>query len=176
VALPEILAAFVLPNDPAVMEILRRAADLLKERTGRASLNGYQDKNRNRAWEQIAAIYKAVAELRINYINPPASFENSGQKVRFPSDIKAQQFGTCLDLALLFAACLEQAGLRPFILMHEGHAYSGCWLEELSLPLAAGDDLQQIRNRHERESGHHRRCRAPGQTPPRNRPALQACP
>ena len=68
VALPEILAAFVLPNDPAVMEILRRAADLLKERTGRASLNGYQDKNRNRAWEQIAAIYKAVAELRINYI------------------------------------------------------------------------------------------------------------
>ena len=145
VALPEILAAFVLPNDPAVMEILRRAADLLKERTGRASLNGYQDKNRNRAWEQIAAIYKAVAELRINYINPPASFENTGQKVRFPSDIKAQQFGTCLDLALLFAACLEQAGLRPFILMHEGHAYSGCWLEELSLPLAAGDDLQQIR-------------------------------
>lgn len=145
VALPEILAAFVLPNDPAVMEILRRAADLLKESTGRASLNGYQDKNRNRAWEQIAAIYRAVAELRIHYINPPASFENTGQKVRFPSDIKAQQFGTCLDLALLFAACLEQAGLRPFIFLHEGHAYSGCWLEALSLPLAAGDDLQQIR-------------------------------
>lgn len=145
VALPEILAAFVLPNDPAVMEILHRASDLLKEATGRAGLNGYQDKNRNRAWEQVAAIYRAIAELKIRYINPPASFENTGQKVRFPSDIKAQQFGTCLDVALLFAACLEQAGLRPFLFLHEGHAYSGCWLEAGSLPLAAGDDLQQIR-------------------------------
>jgi very-short-patch-repair endonuclease len=145
VALPEILAAFVLPNDPAVSEILRRASDLLKETTGRSDLNGYQDKNRQRAWEQVAAIYRAIAEQRIRYINPPASFENTGQKVRFPSDIKAQQFGTCLDLALLFAACLEQAGLRPFLFLHEGHAYSGCWLEAGSLPLAAGDDLQQIR-------------------------------
>ena len=34
VALPEILAAFVLPNDPAVMTILGRASELLKEATG----------------------------------------------------------------------------------------------------------------------------------------------
>ena len=145
VALPEILAAFVLPNDPAVMSILGRAADLLKESTGRSSLNGYQDKSRKRAWEQVAAIYKAIGELDIRYINPPASFENSGQKVRFPSEIVSQRFGTCLDLALLFAACFEQAGLRPFVFIHDGHAYAGCWLEERSLPEPAGDDLQHVR-------------------------------
>lgn len=145
VALPEILAAFVLPNDPAVMTLLGRAADLLKESTGRSSLNGYQDKSRKRAWEQVAAIYKAIGELDIRYINPPASFENSGQKVRFPSEIVSQRFGTCLDLALLFAACCEQAGLRPFVFIHDGHAYAGCWLEERSLPEPAGDDLQHVR-------------------------------
>lgn len=145
VALPEILAAFVLPNDPAVMTILSRASDVLKEATGRSDLNGYQDKNRKRAWEQVAAIYKAIGELGIRYINPPASFEASGQKVRFPSEIVSQRFGTCLDLALLFAACCEQSGLRPFVFIHDGHAYAGCWLEERSLPGPAGDDLQQVR-------------------------------
>lgn len=145
VALPEILAAFILPNDPAVMTILGRASELLRDSTGRAAFNGYQDKSRKRAWEQVAAVYKAIGGLSIRYINPPASFENSGQKVRFPSDIISQQFGTCLDLALLFAACCEQAGLRPFVFIHDGHAYSGCWLEEGSLPEAAGDDLQHIR-------------------------------
>ena len=148
VSLPEIVAAFILPNDPAIMPILGRASDLLREATGRAALNGYQDKNRKRAWEQVAAIYKAVAELGIRYINPPASFENTGQKVSFPSRIVAERFGTCLDLALLFAACCERAGLHPLVLMHEGHAYAGCWLEERTFPDAAdegADALQQCR-------------------------------
>ncbi len=145
VSLPEILAAFVLPNDPAVMTILGRAAELLRENTGRSAFNGYQDKNRKRAWEQVAAIYRSVGELGIRYISPPASFENTGQKVRFPSDMLGQKFGTCLDLALLFAACLEQVGLHPLILMHQGHAYAGCWLEERTLLDPSDDDLQQIR-------------------------------
>ncbi|MCF7676303.1 MAG: hypothetical protein K9N23_23320 [Akkermansiaceae bacterium] len=56
VSLPEILAAFVLPNDPAVMTILGRASELLRESTGRDAINGYQDRSRQRAWDQIAAI------------------------------------------------------------------------------------------------------------------------
>lgn len=145
VSLPEILSAFILPNDPAVMTVLGRASDLLREHTGRAAFNGYQDKNRKRAWEQVAAIYRAIGELGIRYIVPPASFESSGQKVRLPSNILEQRFGTCLDLALLFAACCEQAGLRPLVLIHEGHAYAGCWLEEGSMPEPCGDDLQHVR-------------------------------
>ncbi len=148
VSLPEILAAFILPNDPAIMPILSRASDLLRESTGRAALNGYQDKSRKRAWAQVAAIYRAVAELGIRYINPPASFENTGQKVSFPSRIVAERFGTCLDLTLLFAACCERAGLHPLVLMHEGHAYAGCWLEERTFPDSAAegaDALQQCR-------------------------------
>lgn len=145
VSLPEILAAFVLPNDPAVMHVLGKAAELLCANTGRTGFNGYQDKSRKRAWEQAAAIYRAIAELGIRYISPPASFETTGQKVRFPSDIVGQRFATCLDLALLFAACCEQAGLHPLICIHEAHAYGGLWLEEQTLPDSATDDLQHIR-------------------------------
>lgn len=145
VSLPEILAAFVLPNDPAVMTILGRASEILREHTGRSAFNSYQDKNRKRAWEQVAAIYKAIAELGIRYISPPASFENTGQKVRFPSDILNQRFGTCLDLVLLFAACCEQVGLHPLVLMHEGHAYAGCWMEERTQAEPCDDSLQQLR-------------------------------
>lgn len=145
VSLPEILAAFVLPNDAAVMTILNRAAELLRESTGRSALNGYQEKSRERAWKQVAAIYKAVGELGIRYIVAPASFENTGQKIRTPADILSQQFGNCLDLSLLFAACCEQIGLHPLVLMHEGHAYAGCWLEERTLAEPSSDDLQHIR-------------------------------
>jgi very-short-patch-repair endonuclease len=145
VSLPEILAAFILPNDPAVMAVLNRAAELLREHTGRSAFNGYQDKSRKRAWEQVAAIYRAVGELGIRYMVAPASFENTGQKIRTPSDISAQRFGNCLDLALLFCAGCEQVGLHPLVLMHEGHAYAGCWLEERTLPEPSTDDLQHIR-------------------------------
>lgn len=145
VSLPEILAAFVLPNDPAVMRILDRAAESLREHTGRAALNGYQDKSRERVWQQIAAIHHAIGHERLRYINPPASFELTGQKIRFPSDILAQQFATCLDLALLFAACCEQAGLHPLVLLHDGHAYAGCWLVDRTLAEPAIDDQQTIR-------------------------------
>ena len=145
VSLPEILAAFILPNDAAVMTILNRAAELLRVHTGRSAFNGYQDKSRRRAWEQVAAIYKAVGELGIRYIVAPASFENTGQKVRSPADILSQRFGNCLDLSLLFSACCEQVGLHPLILLHESHAYAGCWLEERTLPEPSSDDLQHIR-------------------------------
>jgi very-short-patch-repair endonuclease len=145
VSLPEILAAFVLPNDVGVMTILDRASELLREHTGRGAFNAYQDKSRKRAWEQIAAIYKAVGELGVRYMVAPASFETTGQKLRSPSDILAQRFGNCLDLSLLFTACCEQVGLHPLVLIHDGHAYAGCWLDERTLPESAGDDLQHIR-------------------------------
>src|SRR5688572_16588317 len=144
-SLPEILAAFVLPDDPAVKKILSRASKVLGEHTRRPEFNGYADKSRKRAWEQVAAIHKAIAEIGIRYMAPPVGFENSGQKVRFPSDMVEDQFGTCLDLALLFSACCEQAGLHPVILIHENHAYAGCWLEDRTLEEPAIDDLQRIR-------------------------------
>ncbi|QDV04872.1 ATP-dependent RecD-like DNA helicase [Planctomycetes bacterium Poly30] len=128
--LPELLAAYVLPNDPAVDATLSLAAQRMSRDTGSPSLDGYQSKDPVRALRIAESVYAALQGAEITYANPPASFENDGQRVRFPSAIISTRLGTCLDLALFAAAALEQAGLHPIVIVTEGHAFVGVWLVE----------------------------------------------
>ncbi|WP_210492100.1 DUF4011 domain-containing protein [Patulibacter sp. SYSU D01012] len=118
------LAAFVQPNTRAVGTILDAAAELLRKETGDSSLGGYQ-KGPERAAQIAAAIYAALHARRIRYIDPPASFEDTGQKVRTTAQVLEERFGTCVDLAVTYAACLEQAGLFPVLWLVDGHAFAG---------------------------------------------------
>jgi very-short-patch-repair endonuclease len=130
VSLPQILAAFVMPNHPVVATILRKAGDQLGSWTGDPSLSGYQTKDRKLVALTAAAIYTAIQGADITYINPPASFEVEGQRVRLPDRIWSEKMATCLDLATLAASCLEQAGLCPLLVFIKGHAFAGVWLDE----------------------------------------------
>jgi hypothetical protein len=65
--------------------------------------------------------------LNISYINPPASFEPLGQKVRLPRDIMNAKMGTCLDLTYFECSLLERAGLNPVLFAIKGHAFYGYW-------------------------------------------------
>ena len=131
-SLPEIIAAHVLPNDTAVERILAEASKLLQEKTQDGSLSGYQTGDPRRAYTQAAAIYFAAARQKISYVNPPASFEETGQKIRTPEHLLDRKLGTCMDITLLLAACFEQAGLRPVVTLVEGHAFPGVWLVDKS--------------------------------------------
>ena len=150
-AAPELLAAFVRPTDPAIDVILREAADKLATAGRDPALDGYAKGKKARAWEIAEAIWAALVGRSIAYVLPPKSFERHGQPVRGPSEIVARQVGTCLDLALLYASCLEQAGLNPLVALTEGHAFAGLWLkdEEFSTPLV--DDPQMLRKRSQLE-------------------------
>lgn len=128
--LPELLAAYVLPNDPAVDATLSLAAQGMNSETGSPALDGYQSKDPIRALRMVESVYAALQGAEITYANPPASFEDEGQRVRFPSAIISTRLGTCLDLALFAAAALEQAGLHPIVIVTEGHAFVGAWLVE----------------------------------------------
>jgi very-short-patch-repair endonuclease len=149
--LPEILAAFVTPNLSVIEQLLSNTAQLLGQRTDSSDLDGYQANSKKRVYEILDAIYDSVREQGICYSNPPASFEQTGQRIRFGHQMLKSKLGTCLDLSLLFAALAEQAGLHPIILMHEDHAYVGCWLINESFSDPATDDLQSIRKRAELE-------------------------
>lgn len=131
-SLPAIIAAHVLPNDPAVERILGEASKLLLEKTQDGSLSGYQSGDPRRAYAQAAAIYFAAARQKISYVNPPASFEKNGQKIRTPEHLLDRKLGTCMDTTALLAACFEQAGLRPAIVLIEGHTFPGVWLVDKS--------------------------------------------
>jgi hypothetical protein len=144
---PELIAAFVMPNHPEVAKINVLASSLLKEWTGDPSLDGYQRKDLNRVKQQAAAVYGAFQKQHIIYSEPPASFETVGQRVRLCDTVIQQHMGTCLDLSLFYAACLEQMGLHPLLILQHGHIFAGVWLEDLTFPEAVQDDSSLITKR-----------------------------
>jgi len=143
--MPELLAAFVMPNDPAVARLLKDASRALAASGRSDALNGYQTGARSRVWELLAAIWTAVCARRLSYAEPPASFETMGQKVRTPSDIDAQGLATCLDTTLLFAAAAEQIGLNSIVVFTRGHALCGVWLQPQTLSSATVDEAIELR-------------------------------
>lgn len=143
--MPELIAAFVMPNDPAIAEILREAGEVLRRAGRQPALDGYQSRSRQRVWQIASAIWSAVAARRLVYVEPPASFERQGQKIRTPDEVLGQGLATCLDAAVLFAAALEQAGLNPMIVFTKGHAFCGLWLQPQELPSLLSDDATDLR-------------------------------
>lgn len=146
-SLPELLAAFSMPNSIVVDHLLGKASALLRKSDPGLSIDGYQSKNRERVWKQVSAIYSALLAEGLHYSNPPASFGADGQKIRTPERIFDGRVATCLDLAMLFASCFEQAGLHPVVLFKEGHAWIGVWLIETSFPTSIVDDVMAVRKR-----------------------------
>lgn len=145
--LPELTAAFVTPNHPRIEEITAKAGMFLKKWTSDPAFTGYQSRNPNVVKKQVAAIYAALQAENIAYRNPPASFERLGQRVRMPYAVLEQKGGTCLDLSLLFASCLEAVGLNPLVIVITGHAFCGCWLEEQTFDDCAEDDISALTKR-----------------------------
>lgn len=144
--LPDLVAAFVQPNEPAIERLLKQAAEILRNNGRDPALNGYTG-GAKRAWELTSAIWGSVAALGLDYALPPASFENSGQKVRSPGQIAESGLATCFDLALLFCAALEQAGLNPLLVFTEGHAFAGVWLRSEEFSSTVVDDITALRKR-----------------------------
>ncbi|MDI4237762.1 DUF3320 domain-containing protein [Bradyrhizobium sp. Arg237L] len=146
-AAPELLVAFVRPTDPSVDVILREASGKLAAAGRDDAMDGYRKKAKARAWEIADAIWAALVSHAIAYVLPPKSFERSGQQVRGPGDILSRKVGTCLDLTLLYASCLEQAGLNPVLVLTEGHAFVGVWLIDEDFSGLVIDDAQMLRKR-----------------------------
>lgn len=146
-ALPELLAAFSMPNNPSVDLLVGKASKLLRKSYPELSMDGYQSKSRDVVWKQISALYSTIAAENLQYAEPPASFGNDGQKIRTPDRVLDGKIATCLDLAMLFASCLEQAGLRPTVMFKRGHAWIGVWLHQTTFAHALIDDPQEVRKR-----------------------------
>ena len=146
-SMPELLAAFVMPNDPAVDRVLKAASELLRRAGKKDGIDGYTGKSRTRVWELASAIWSAVSGLGISYALPPASFESQGQKIRAPSAILDSRLATCLDTALLFSSALEQAGLNPLVVLTKGHAFAGVWLQPQEFASLVTEEASVLRKR-----------------------------
>lgn len=146
-ALPELLAAFCMPNNPAVDVLVGKASKLLRSMHPELSMDGYQFKSRDVVWKQVSALYSTLAAENLQYAEPPASFGTDGQKIRTPDRILDGRVATCLDLSMIFASCFEQAGLHAVVLMKDAHAWVGVWLHPAFFPDPLTDDVQAVRKR-----------------------------
>jgi hypothetical protein len=130
------LPSFIFPRDRAVARIIDEAQQYLislNDDSG-AGFDGYQgvDKDAKDPFAtvdlQARAIWSALTIARpLSYINPPPTFTESSQRLRTPTDVMDGRRGTCIDLALMFAACLEYVGIYPVIFLLTDHAFPGYW-------------------------------------------------
>ncbi len=119
----EYLASFVLPNHPLVQQLTHDALHTLP--------------SDSRSADVLEAVYTHLATTwNLAYRLEPPGSASDGQKVRLPHQVllgygTLSGAGTCLDLAVLIAACLEQARVQPLIALFNGresrHAIVGCW-------------------------------------------------
>ena len=131
------LPSFVLPRDPAVARIIGDAKKYLIALTDdpNAGFDGYQsvDVERNRSTaestdRQVQAIWTAIINDRdMLYVNPPPAYSRQGQRLRTPSEVLDSSSGTCIDLSLLLAACLELADIHACLVLLTGHCFVGYW-------------------------------------------------
>ncbi|HEU0146414.1 MAG TPA: hypothetical protein VFR21_06005 [Bradyrhizobium sp.] len=147
------LGAFVLPRDPAVLAIVdvaQKYLQALKDDSG-AGFDGYQSvdselEDPDAGVEmQVRALWCALAfEMNLAYVNPPPTFEKQSQRLRSPSDIVSGKRGTCIDLALMLAACLEYVDIYPVVFVLKDHAFPGFWRSEGAyghfIGMTAGDE------------------------------------
>lgn len=130
------LPSFVLPRDPGVLRVVTAAQRYLRtllDDCG-AGFDGYQQVSDDQANAadvvdpQVQAIWAALQyELPLAYINPPPAYTSLSQRLRGPTQILDGRAATCIDLALLFASCLEFVGIYPTIFLVTGHAFPGYW-------------------------------------------------
>lgn len=137
------LAAFVRPNAPVVAEIARQALDILRTESGDAAFYAYQIPDSHERAEKVEetarAIAQAIRNRGIGYSEPPPAWDyaETGQRIRSHESVAAPGLGTCLDTTVLVAACLEHVGLKPVLMLVEGHIFCGYWRhdEEWSEPI-----------------------------------------
>lgn len=121
-------AKYVTPLAPKVKQI---ALNAVKHNKGEAIVT-YQNNGKNKynmMLQEAQAIYLALHDWGIAYQNPPAGGLYT-QRIRMPEEVLKDKKGTCLDLAILYCACLEEVGFNPILVIIDGHAFAGFFLED----------------------------------------------
>ena len=142
----ELLASFSQPNSSSLSPLLVSASEILKSQK-QSVLNGYLDRDRESVVAQLNAVWESLLKQEIHYIVNPASFIKSGQRVRLAKQVLGEKLACCLDSTLLLSALAEQVGLDTLIVIEEGHAYLGIWLNETPNIDLLIDDIQILRKR-----------------------------
>ncbi len=121
-----LLACFVTPNDP----IVKYYTQNIQEKILKGEAAGVT-KDPKEAVRFLAGIYQATMQSGMVYSGTkgiPESLQDVSQLSqhnRLPREVITGNTGLCLELSLLYASVLSNAGLDPIIFLVPGHAYPG---------------------------------------------------
>ena len=107
--------------------------------------------------ELCGEAYQQIRSHNWLYDFEPGSPDYSRQRIRAPRDVHANQAGTCLDFACLFAALLENMQADPVVVhvlfteTSAAHALAGCWTSNRSrgAPIRGLADLRKAVDKNE---------------------------
>jgi REase_MTES_1575/AAA domain/Protein of unknown function (DUF4011) len=142
-----LLPAFSDPNAPGIGNILEQTSKILAKNNLPPEIDGYATKSRKRVWEFTAAVYFAIKTYGFTHNeNDEASLDYS-QQIQDTKSLSKTQTATSLELALLFTAVLEKAGLNPLVIFHKNHVAVGVWLQQEEFPEIETYDATRLRKR-----------------------------
>ena len=129
------IAAWVTPNDPAVIALVSRAAAHLQlepATTPRAMIGYDNGRASSRAViDQVDAIFDAMRlDYHIRYSQESVPYNGTGdtsalENIKLPAEVLQQGSGMCIELTALLASAVENIGLDAEIVIIPGHAFLG---------------------------------------------------
>ena len=142
----ELLAAHVQPQSPALTPVLQDASYLLRLKTGRETLDGYESDDPGHVDAIVEAVVEALRARGVRAAVAPTSWGQGGQRIRTPQEVLEGGFGTGLDLTLTLAALLEAIGINSTLWVLEGDAFLGYWRRDDSLEVVADTHVSDVVN------------------------------
>ncbi len=116
------VAAWVTRDDPAVKQL----AAMANKNAGGVGAS----ENDENAIKVLRALYDIMLANDFTYQHPPSLTDRSisfdvqnVQNVKFPRDVIRDRSGTCIDLAICYAAMAHAVGLKPHLALIPGHCF-----------------------------------------------------
>lgn len=124
----QLLARWVTPHDPGVLQLVSRAERIIPG--GR--MRGYNEaagvELNAQVKAQAEAVFQALRQSRISYVSSIYTFGNypgETQRIRLPRETLVLNNANCIDVSVLFASAMENLGMRPVVVIVPGHAFAG---------------------------------------------------
>ncbi|MGB4846207.1 MAG: hypothetical protein WBP16_17190 [Ferruginibacter sp.] len=121
-----LLSCLVTPNDPVIKYFTQQVQEkILKGET--ASVGNSEEEG----VRFLKGIYNATLQSHMVYSGTSGVPENINdvnsivQNIRMPREVVTGKTGLCIELSLLYASIMANAGMDPIIYLVPGHAYPG---------------------------------------------------
>ena len=138
----EMLASLVRPRIADCQKILAEAGLQLKTWGYSSEWSGYSGNDRNAVRGAAAAIFTAIH--RQNVEAEPQQPMDGAVSAGAITKVISSKSATPLEMALLYASCLEAARLNPVVIVGKDSVAAGVWLYESCFTATVQDDMQVI--------------------------------